>query len=58
MGRTESAESEEIIRSEEDAEGDGQNFEEFDEEMGDGGGAAQEEDGDEEFDHGDVRRGK
>ena len=32
--------SEEILRSEEDAEGDGRNPEEFDEEMGDGGGAA------------------
>jgi hypothetical protein len=47
MGRTESAESEGIIRSEEDAEGDGQNFEGFDEELGDGGGAVDEEDGDE-----------
>ena len=58
MGRPE---SEEIIRSEEDAEGDGRNPEEhdgFDEEMGDGGGAGEEEDGDEEYDPGDVRRGK
>ena len=58
MGRPE---SEEIIRSEEDAEGDGRNPEEhdgFDEEMGDGGGAGDEEDGDEEYDPGDVRRGK
>ena len=55
------AESEEILQSEEDAEGDGRNPEEsdgIDEEMGDGGGAADEEDGDEEFDPGDVRRGK
>ena len=52
------AESEEILQSEEDAEGDGRNPEEFDEEMGDGGGAADEEDEDEEFDLGDVRRGK
>ena len=54
-------ESEEIIRSEEDAEGDGRNPEEhdgFDEEMGDGGGAGEEEDGDEEYDPGDGRRGK
>ena len=51
-------ESEEIMQSEEDAEGDGRNPEEFDEEMGDGGGAADEEDGDEEFDPGVVRRGK
>jgi len=58
MGLTE---SEEIMQSEEDAEGDGRNPEEqdgFDEEMGDGGGAAEEEDGDEEYDPGDVRRGK
>ena len=55
MGLTE---SEEIMQSEEDEEGDGRNPEEFDEEMGDGGGAADEEDGDEEFDPGDVRRGK
>ena len=55
MGLTE---SEEIMQSEEDAEGDGRNPEEFDEEMGDGGGAADEEDGDEEFDPRDVRRGK
>ena len=50
MGRTESAESEEIIRSEEDAEGDGQNFEGFEEELGDGGGAGDEEDGDDVYD--------
>ena len=49
---------EEIIQSEEDAEGDGQNFERFDEEMGDGGGAVEEEDGDEEYDPGDDPRGK
>ena len=55
MGRTG---SEEIIQSEEDAEGDGQNFERFDEEMGDGGGAVEEEDGDEEYDPGDDPRGK
>ena len=58
MGLTE---SEEIMQSEEDAEGDGRNPEEsdgIDEEMGDGGGAADEEGGDEEFDPGDVRRGK
>ena len=55
MGRPE---SEEIIRSEEDAEGDGKNFGRFDEEMGDGGGAGEEEDGDEEYDPGDGRRGK
>ena len=58
MGRTESAESEEIIRSEEDAEGDGQNFEGFEEELGDGGGAGDEEDGDDEYDPRDGRRGK
>ena len=55
MGLTE---SEEIMQSEEDAEGDGQNFEGFKEEMGDGGGAGEEEDGDEEYDPGDGRRGK
>ncbi len=50
--------SEEIIRSGEDAEGDGRNPEEFDGEMGDGGGAVEEEDGDEDYDPRDGRRGK
>ena len=51
----------EIIWSEEDAEGDGRNPEEsdgIDGEMGDGGGAVEEEDGDEDYDPGDGRRGK
>ena len=55
MGRTG---SEEIIQSEEDAEGAGRNPEGFDGEMGDGGGAVEEEDGDEDFDPRDGRRGK
>lgn len=53
--------SEEIIQSDEDRGGDGRNPEESDEnygEMGDGGGAVDEEDGDEEYAPGDGRRGK